>query len=145
MPTSITDYGADTLASAIAGLGSMPASYWVALCTQAPDTGYDGVVLATIEPSGGSYARQQVLADSTHWALQDTGVVSTLLELAFPVASADWGIITHWALCTAATNGEVFGYGEFDVARRVVSGASFSIPAGGITVGVAGPENPVVL
>jgi len=145
MPTSITDYGADLVANIITGNATMPATLYVALCAGVPDTGFDGTVLDTIEPQDASYGRQSISMASSAWDVSSAGVCTSLVAVNYSVPAADWGIITHWALCTAATNGEVFGYGEFDVARRVIAGAAFSIPIGGLAIGVGGPENPVVL
>lgn len=144
MPSGLTDYGADTFTNWITGVATPPASFWVALCLEQPDEGYDGTVLATIEPSGGSYARREIDRGVADWSGASEGAVS-LTMLTFPVATLDWGVITHYALCTASTAGEVYGYGELDEAYQVLTGGQLFLPVGGIGIALRPPSNPVVL
>jgi hypothetical protein len=145
MSSGITDTGANAFADHFTGVASLGSPFYIALCFVEPDTATDGTALASIEPVGGSYARQSLPRNATYWSAADQGVTATLLDLTFTTATADWGIITHYAVCTAATAGDVLGFGIFSVAQRVMSGDQIVIPAGGISLGYVGPQNAMVL
>lgn len=144
MATGLADYGANTFTDWITGVSSPPSLFWVALCLSQPDAAFDGTVLATIEPSGGSYARRSINRGGAYWTPGDEGSVS-LAALTFPTATADWGIITHYVFVTAATAGQVYGWGELDEPREVLNGAQIALPIGGVGIQLLSPSNPVVL
>jgi hypothetical protein len=145
MSSGITDAGANAFADHFTGVTSLGSPFYVALCFVEPDVATDGTALATIEPSGGSYARQSLPRNSTNWSVADQGITATLLDLTFPTATADWGIITHYALCTAASAGAVLGFGILSSEQRVMSGDQLVLPAGGISLGYVGPQNAMNL
>lgn len=144
MASSVSQWGADAVADLLTGNGTFPATMYVALCKDEPDPGYDGTVLADLEPTGG-YARQPISMNPASWDLASSGVSVSKVLITYPTATLDWGSISHWALCTAATAGEVFGYGEFDLTARVLAGAIFTVPIGGLSISVSGRINQVVM
>jgi hypothetical protein len=144
MGASVSQWGADTVANLLTGNGTFPAALYVALCKAEPDPGYDGTVLADLEPTGG-YARQSISMNAASWDVASSGVCVSKVLISYPAATLDWGSINHWALCTALTAGEVFGYGEFDLSQRVLSGAIYTIPIGGLSISVSGRVNQVVM
>lgn len=103
-----------------------PAAVYVALYTSDPTADNTGT-----EVSGGGYARQQV----TFGAPTD-GVVSNTADINFPVATADWGTITHAAIFDAATGGNMLIYGPLNAAKTISAGDQYRIPAGQLTVSI---------
>lgn len=136
MANVMTTYGANLWSQILFDLEAVPANYYVALCESLPDETIDGTELAGIEPSGG-YARLQVPTNSTYWGTNDDGLVSNATLLTFGSPSNDWGRLEAYALCTAATAGEVICAGEFTQPLYVRLGVPARIAIGGIAFGVA--------
>lgn len=145
MPSNVTDWGAAEYLSVLHGLVAIPAGYWLALCTDEPGTGIDGVVLADIEPTDPLYSRKLVPTGIAYWS--DPSVdhnVANLQAVDFGVPGIDWGVINHYALCSSETGGEVYSYGEFNVPVYVSSTYEVSVPIGGITVALYNLEPSIV-
>ena len=94
------------------------------------------------ESNNGSYARQSVvfddLASGTPTAKASTTTVS------FPVATANYDsagtqgpIVTHLAICDAATANNVLFFGALTTSKTVSSGDQFTISAGNLSVQLA--------
>ncbi len=97
---------------------------YLALYTSNP-TGAD----TGTEVAGGGYARQLIAFDAPH---ADGGVrtINNSGLIQFPVATADWGTITHIALRSALTGGSLIAYGELLNTRTILSGDRFVINVG---------------
>lgn len=145
MSANLTDYGANAFADHLSGVATLPTTYYVALCSSQPDVGVDGTSLAALEPAAGAYARVALGRTSAEWAAADQGISTIQVTVTFPTATADWGTITHYALCTALTGGSVYGYGQFTFAQYVASGDTMVVPVGGISLAFVGPTNPMVI
>jgi hypothetical protein len=145
MSAGVTDYGANAFADHFSGQATLPTTLYVALCSSEPDQATDGTTLDALEPAGASYARQAYARNTTNWDVADGGTTPSKVDLVFPVATEDWGSITHYALCTAATAGEVFGFGQFTYEQLVMAGDQMTIPAGGMSINFVGPQTPMVL
>lgn len=90
----------------------------------------------TSEISGGSYARVDT---ASSWAAASSGSVATNAAITFPTATADWADgspnqVAYWALCDAASAGNIVWSGAFTTARTVLSGDTFSIASGSLTL-----------
>jgi hypothetical protein len=101
-----------------------PTTVYVALYTSNPTDADTGT-----EVSGGGYVRQAV----TFTAPSD-GATSNSADIVFPVATADWGTITHIGLRDAATLGNLLLYGALTVPKTIQSGDQFKILAGDLDV-----------
>lgn len=145
MASGITDYGANAIADHITGVASLPGGLFVALCTAQPDTGTDGTALAAIEPVGGGYARQPLARTSAAWNAAVLGMSLTNVDVAFPAASADWGQVSHYALCDSLTGGNVLAFGELAFYQFIQSGQQFTLPAGSISAAMSSPQSTVVV
>lgn len=116
---------------------TIPTSTWFALHTEDPGTDGSGA-----EVTGGDYERVEIPSNTTNWSAPTTGTgveaITNLLTLTFPVPTADWGTITHWALWTADTGGEVLIYGEFPTPRAVLLGdVAPIVPPSQVTISAA--------
>jgi hypothetical protein len=67
-----------------------------------------------------------------------------LQQVDFGVPNVDWGVINHFALCSAVTGGDVYAYGEFNVPVFVSSTYEVAIPIGGLTVALYNIEPSIV-
>ncbi|GAA0491352.1 hypothetical protein GCM10008986_16820 [Salinibacillus aidingensis] len=105
------------------------ATVYLALFTSAP--GEDGT---GTEVSGGGYSRQPI----TFGAPTDDGAgsmqTSNSAAVEFPIASADWGIITHMGLYDAETGGNLLDFGSLNSTANIQENNQFLINVGDYTV-----------
>jgi len=106
-----------------------PSAVYLALYTSNPTANDTGT-----EVSGGAYARKTVTFAAPagqSYMLYDikTGVSETITrrtvkssaEIVFDIATADWGLITHVGIRTAATGGNLIAFGPVSNARSILS------------------------
>lgn len=136
MASYVTDYGQDYFAGMVYGASfTQPTHYWVALCTQVPSRSTDGTTLS--EPTGSNYARLQITNDGTIFGAPAGGVISNVTQLSFGVvATADWPVIYAYALCDAATAGNVYLFGTLRTPRAVPVGHEAAFDLGFLTFSV---------
>ncbi len=101
-----------------------PATVYVGLFTAAPGETGGGT-----EVSGGAYARQ-----AATFGAPSGGQVSNSADINFPVATANWGTITHIAIFDAVTAGNMLVYGALSASKIIQTGDQFIIKAGSLTV-----------
>lgn len=121
-----SDYWEDVILDSL-----LDATLYLALSTA--DPGEDGTGIA--EPSGGGYARAQIL--TTDWAAASGGAKSTDEDIAFGAPSGNWGTITHIALFDAVSGGNMLLHAELAYSKEILSGASApTFAAGDLTVSI---------
>jgi hypothetical protein len=81
------------------------------------------------EPSGGSYARQQVTNGATFWATATAGNADNLAAVVYPEASAAWGTITYM-VCWDAAEANVLWYGALTAQKVIGSGDQLTFSIG---------------
>lgn len=145
MAGDITEFGSGHILSCIFGRTQTPVvSYWVALCAQAPSLDTSGSELT--EPSTLlGYARQQVSNDNTAWGQPVGGIVATIVPIVWSVAINDWPVITHYALCTGVTGGDVYMFGELQLPRRIMAGHVCRFNPQLLSISVTGIRIPQVI
>lgn len=79
-----------------------------------------------------SYARVEVLCDGSGWT-QDENIITNANNIDFPQAAENWGLITHFALFDAATEGNMISIGTLSGNRNILPGDLFRFPAGNIS------------
>lgn len=127
---NLTDFAENKLIDAIfrGQASGLPATWHVGLFTAAPNDAGGGT-----EVSGGSYARAAVTASLANFAGTQSagsttassgtgGVTSNNNAVTFPVPSANWGSITHFALFDASSGGNMWIHGALTVAKTVNNG-----------------------
>ena len=127
---NLTDFAENKLVDAIfrGQASGLPATWYVALFTAAPNDAGGGT-----EVTGGSYARVAVTASLANFAGTQSagsttassgtgGVTSNNNAVTFPVPSANWGSITHFALMDAVSGGNMWIHGALTVAKTVNNG-----------------------
>lgn len=136
MASAITTYGASYVLNVMFGQRDLaPDFYFMALLTQAPGTQTDGSLI-TEPPVESGYSRVQVLNDLNTFGGAANAVVATTAQIAFPVATADWPTVTHYALCDTEVGGNVYLYGSFNIPRRVFAGDQARIAPQGLSLTV---------
>lgn len=143
MPSAITDSGGAVWVSALFG-GTALSEYWIALCSHAPGRDTDGTILASLEPTDPAYARQPYLVDGTHWGTNGP-FATNLLDIDYGLPGLDWGFITHFVLCTAATDGDVHAYGALRTPQYAQAHHQAILPAGSLVIGLAPFEDIIAI
>ncbi len=87
------------LFSSSAGLSENNSALWTEVAAQ------DGSGAAT------AYARKVV--NDGDFAVANTSQTDNSVAFEFPVATADWGVVSHVAILDAATGGNVIAWGTF--------------------------------
>jgi len=110
---------------------SSPATVYLALFTTATADAGTGT-----EVSGGSYARQSITFGATadvSGAMQ----IANSSDITFPVATANWGTITHAAIYDALSAGNMLVHTALSVSRTVNTSDQVKFEAGDLKVQLA--------
>ncbi|WP_029100225.1 phage tail fiber protein [Brevibacillus thermoruber] len=84
------------------------------------------------EVTGGGYARQQIGFDAPN-----NGATSNSADILFPIATTDWGTITHFGIYDASTGGNLLYHGPLTASKTIPAGGQFKLPRGYLTVTVS--------
>lgn len=84
------------------------------------------------EVSGGGYARQSLNGSTNYFTQAVAGATSNHADIEFPVATADWGVITHVAIMDALTDGNVLMWGALNSTKDIETGDRFTFTAGNL-------------
>jgi hypothetical protein len=125
--TAISDYLENALIDQIfrAQAYSFPTTLYMALFTATPSDSGGGT-----EVTGGSYARVAVPCSLANWSgtqgsgtttasSGSNGTTSNNGTITFPAPTANWGVITGFAIFDAATGGNMLIWGALTVAKTV--------------------------
>jgi len=111
----------------------------------APGTLYLGLVqnfnsgnlrsgITTAEPTGGSYARQSYVSNSSNWIapyyVNESGATYNNVNIQFPVATADIGNVSGVFIADASVSGNVLFFGQLNSPRNIRSGDQFVFSSG---------------
>lgn len=100
-----------------------PTAWYIGLFTDDPSEDASGT-----EVSGGSYARQA----ATFTVTGNEATTSAAIE--WPVATADWGEITHAAIFDNLSGANMIAYAALTASKTISNGDVFRIPAGDFDV-----------
>lgn len=103
-----------------------PATLYMALFTAGTNLETNN---QTNEVSGGSYARTAVTFD-----VAASSVTQNTADVSFPVATADWGTITHAAVMDALTTGQILYWAALDANKTINNGDTFKFLTGAFIV-----------
>ena len=110
-----------------------PTAIYIALFTAAPDDTGGGT-----EVTGGSYARQQVSQADAEWnAPGAAGLIDNVNDITFPVATANWGTVTHMAIFDAVTAGNLLFHRALTASKVVNTDDTFKFAAGDLDITLA--------
>lgn len=105
-----------------------PPVIYIGLSTEDPTD--DGSALA--EPDGNAYTRVQTSASD--WNVASDGSLDNASEIAFPMATGNWGTITHFALFDAATGGNMLVTGPLSTPIAIGVGEIVKFAAGNLVL-----------
>jgi len=86
------------------------------------------------EPSGGSYAREEVVNNATNFPAAASGAKANGTAITFATATASWGTIIDFAIMSAISGGTMRGYGTLDTAQLINSGGTASFAIGDLDI-----------
>lgn len=127
----LSDYLEDELIDHVFKKGAydVPTNIYIALCKSTVLDSSTGGSLPG-EVSGGAYAR---VACNT-WDAASDGVTANSQVEQFNEATADWGTITHFALCDHSSTGHVLAYGVLDIQKGIREGKTAKFITGELDV-----------
>lgn len=106
---------------------SKPTHNWVRLYTAAPSDSGGGT-----EVSGGSYAAVDLVPSDTNWTATQGGTsgnssgtgghTDNAVAITFAAPTANWGVITHFAIWDAQTAGNMILWGALTTPKTVNNG-----------------------
>lgn len=144
MPSGVSDYGSRAWLSALFGVEPLPDRYFVALCVREPGSLMDGTMVGALEPADQSYARPQYGVGGTYWA-PNGPYLTNLQPVTFNVPVQDWGYLTHFALLTAADQGQLYAWGALFNPQFVSRSIGMFIPPGGLVLGLHALDNTIAV
>ena len=107
---------------------AQPTAVYLALYINDPTDADTGT-----EVSGGAYTRKQVTFGAPA-QVGEKAVISNNAKVEFDIATTDWGLVSHWAIRTAATGGNQLCHGAFSRVENVQQGNRFTIEIGNLQV-----------
>jgi hypothetical protein len=114
------------------GSFTKPTVLAVALFTAAPSDSGGGT-----EVTGGSYARVDRPPLDANWtaASATDGLTDNAAVITFPAPTANWGVITHFAIFDATSGGNLLFHGALTTPKTVNNGdPAPTFPAGALDV-----------
>lgn len=102
-----------------------PATVYLALFTANPTDAAGGT-----EVTGGSYARQSI----AFAAPSPSGTIKNSALVTFPVASADWGTITGFAIFDASTVGNMLYWGALAASKSILTADQIKFAADSVVI-----------
>lgn len=123
----LSTYGLNLMAGLMTGQGTLPTYWYIALLTAYPAATDTGSTI--VEPTTGSYAREQIGVGTTNWTPPSSDGLMTYKNLVeWPTPTAAWGRIVAWAACTAASGGQVIAYDSVASPIEVTTGRVVNMP-----------------
>ena len=104
---------------------------YVALCTVTVDDTMTGTTIT--EPGAGAYART-ICQTWDDCSTSPAGATENSQAITFPQATTDWGKITDFAICDAATTGNLLAYGTLTVSKSVQTGDTPKFDTGDLDI-----------
>ena len=122
----VSTYGANAICTAV-----VASNTYLALLTSIPGTNDTGSTIA--EPAGVDYDRFTL--DHSYWSVPAGGYSTYNFDIT-ALPTSNWGLIIAYALCSAATAGQVLAYEYFVAGMNVATGSRFNIGSGQLRYGV---------
>lgn len=134
MAGSFSDHWENEILDHVFKTGSYtaPTNIYVALCKSTVEDNDTGSTLP-VEVSGGAYVRKVC----NTWDAASSGATENTQVITFVQATADWGTITHFALCDHSGTGNMLAHGSLGAAKNCQSGDTVKFATGDIDVTLA--------
>ena len=105
-----------------------PGSLFIALFTTDPGEAGGGT-----EATFGGYARQAVVRSGVGWTVAGNNATNAAV-ISFPEATSGSETITHFAIMTALSGGDMLFHADVDTGRLVATGVTVEFAAGALDV-----------
>ena len=127
--SAMSDYLENKVLDHVLGTTSytMPTTVYIGLSTGSFADDNSGTEL-----TGGSYARQSIAFDAAA-----SGTTDNTSAVDFPVATANWGTVSHYGLFDASSGGNLLVHGAFASSKTVETGDVLRIGAGELDITAA--------
>ena len=136
---TLSDYATSKLVDHVFKAAYTPAAtLYLALCTAAPTAASTGTTI--VETDYANYARKSFTVTSFNAATARKIVQALDIEFA-QAGGASASVITHYAICDAATVGNMLAFGAFNSSWNVVNGNTPKIPAAEIEIEIGASTN----
>jgi hypothetical protein len=113
-----------------AGTYTPVTTLYLALFTVAPTENGGGT-----EVAGYGYTRLSITNNPTNFPAASSGQKSNGTAFTFPAASGgSWGTVSHWALMSASSSGDMLFFGAFNAAKTIADTDSLTIPINQLTI-----------
>lgn len=86
------------------------------------------------EIQGGGYVRQTVTFTAPIKPEGEKTQISNNTEIRFPVASSDWGTISHFGIMTEATGGNLLAHAAVPIPKIIENGDEAKFNVGTLTI-----------
>lgn len=130
--------GADYLLNLFSNSEQAVPFYYIALVT-GDQPGITGSGDELDEPPYEDYARAELENISGNWSVVD-GLLTNMIEIAFPIPASDWGEIRYWAICDDYSAGRMLYSGRIDDPIDITVGDQPILPAGAVTIEIELPS-----
>ena len=122
------------------GSFTKPTVLAIALCTAAPVDADTGALTSKEVANAGAYARQTLNPLDANWTAPGVGgLTDNASAITFPVATANWGTVTHVAITDSATYGagNLLLHGALTTSKVVNTGDTFKFNIGDLDITLA--------
>jgi hypothetical protein len=109
----------------LVGAFTAPSAIYIALAKSTIDDTDTGSTIPS-EVSGGSYARKSCGT----WDAASSGSTKNGVPITFAQATASWGTVTDFAICSAITAGQIFAYAKLTTPKSVATGDTAKFATG---------------
>lgn len=107
---------------------AIPTTYYVGLSSTEPNIDGSNVT----EPNGGGYVRVKLTGLSEPF----DGVVQNANDINMAESNANWGVMTHYVIFDAETEGNLLMYGQLNPSRTIEEGTVMSVVSGTLKLSV---------
>ena len=112
----------------------IPAAYYLGLSASEPTIAGENRGEPAINGTG--YSR--VLLSSL--SAPNNGVINNTTAIHFDESITDWGVMTHYTVYDAETDGNLLFYGPLTLSRRVEPNTAITIRAGELSIQLCSPD-----
>ena len=109
-----------------------PATLYFALCTAAPNDASTGSTLT--EAAYTNYVRKSMTNNKTTWGSAASGSVANAAAITFATCGATPATVTHYAICDAASAGNVLAWGDLTTSKTISNGDIPEFAIGALTI-----------
>lgn len=134
----ITKYQANRMLNLHFGMTSytFPSNLYIGLSTT--NINQDGSNVT--EPKDGAYHRMKIPNDKLHFSVSTDAELHVLIEITFPEAEQDWGVVKDIFIADAYTDGNILYFDTLEQQREIKVNYEIVFPIGTIKIKMVSEE-----